>query len=486
MATPITARSILPTLPPELLGRVFDFVDDKDLISLRLVCKDICAAANRPFAICFFAESRHVVTPHSIQGLVDISAHEIFGPYIKAVTICSARITYPVLVDEEEDEEVEQEDEDEGDADDDDDEDDDDEEDSDDEVEVVVDDSFVESGRLSYLLSQAFTNLRQYSRPIGLGICRNDNNQWTWSNDSTKRLTTKKDHFYYGWKNMFQATTTKASYRGPETLDKTLAAALEAGCQIGRLNLDFWTSAHPGAESVMQNTVSRFLQSRESSLDLYLESQGIIKYYSNESYVCIFAVYMPDLKDCDSELPTSTIVEWLMNINFTVLYADSFGIKTATLSNFYYIQSLEHIMLGRIELASMPFGRESYSVIFETLSTLPNLGFCQLQKFKYKIGDRSIHMPSGEYPAKRSNLYLVFPNDKINFDIEGNNVPNQLQDLAAYTVMAERKKVMVVEADKEVKDPWVSSLDTQHKEYEYDSADDDLYEGSDDEEDNDE
>ncbi|THW11057.1 hypothetical protein D6C98_08561 [Aureobasidium pullulans] len=467
MATPITARSILPTLPPELLGRVFNFVDDKDLISLRLVCKDICAAANRPFAICFFAESRHVVTQHSIQGLVDISAHEIFGPYIKAVNICSARITYPVLVDEEEDEEVEQEDEDEGDGDDDDDEDD---EDSDDEVEVVVDNSFVESGRLSYLLSQAFTNLRQHSQPIGLGICRNDHNQWTWSNDSTKALITKKGHFCYGWKNMFRATTTKASYRGPETLDKTLAAAIEAGCQISRLNLDFWTSAHPGAESVMQNTVSRFLQSRESSLDLHLQSQGIIDYYSNESYVCIYAVYMSDLKDCNSRFPTSTIVEWLMNINFTVLYADSFGIKTATLSNFYYTQSLEHIMLGRIELASMPFGRESYS----------------LQKFKYEIGDRSIHMPSGEYPAKRSNLYLVFPNDKIYFDIEGNNVPNQLQDLAAYTVMAERKKVMVVEADKEVKDPWVSGLDTLHKEYGYDSADDGLYEGSDDEEDNDE
>ncbi|THZ36956.1 hypothetical protein D6C88_10427, partial [Aureobasidium pullulans] len=97
MTTPITARSILPTLPPELLGRVFDLVDDKDLISLRLVCKDICAAANRPFAICFFANSHHVTTEYSIQALVKITAHGVFSPYIKTVTICSARIATLIL-----------------------------------------------------------------------------------------------------------------------------------------------------------------------------------------------------------------------------------------------------------------------------------------------------------------------------------------------------------------------------------------------------
>ena len=158
MATPITARSILPTLPPELLGRVFDFVNDRDLIRLRLVCKDICAAANRPFAICFFANSHHVTTEYSIQALVKITAHGVFSPYIKTVTICSARIATHVLDERDNTENTDEEnvepheepgDEADREADDNDDE-------SDDVEELLVDTSFVHSGQFDRLLKIAF------------------------------------------------------------------------------------------------------------------------------------------------------------------------------------------------------------------------------------------------------------------------------------------------------------------------------------------
>lgn len=162
MVTSITARSFLPTLPPELLDRVFAFVDDKDLISLRLVCRDICAAANRPFAICFLANSHHVVTPHSIGTLLKVSSHAVFGPFIRRIMVRPARLPANVIehaADVDPDPDSNDPD---GNLD----------ENADEDMEdgVVVDNAFIKSGQFSILMQQIFANAKHNPHPITIAV----------------------------------------------------------------------------------------------------------------------------------------------------------------------------------------------------------------------------------------------------------------------------------------------------------------------------
>ncbi|THW74472.1 hypothetical protein D6D19_04797 [Aureobasidium pullulans] len=399
MATPITARSILPTLPPELLGRVFDLVDDQDLISLRLVCKDICAAANRPFAICFFANSHHLTTEYSIQALVKITAHGVFSPYIKTVTICSARIATHVLDERDNTENTDEEnvepheepgDEADGEANDNDDE-------SDDVEELLVDTSFMNG--LSVVC---------YTFP---------------SNDDVHR---------------------------------------------------------------MKKTLEKFFLTRTLPLDLYFDWRRlpVMQYACWEESVRLIGHFVSSRGDNDAQFPVDTVIRWILKQPMWHLYADRFKFSDLSFSNIYFVDSLEDVVLTRLELQSSPFGKESYSDLFVRLAAMPNLHSCELYKFRYQIPRQragySIGLRSGTYPAKRDNLYLLFPNNQIRLNVSGENVSQQLLGLAAYTSAAERKKILAIEADGEVKDPWVSALDISHEPRKFRDNDLGLNSGSDD------
>jgi hypothetical protein len=72
------SKPSLTTLPTELIDKIFSFIDNLGLINLRLVSRSVCAIANRPFAVENFANSHHVVTRHSFDTLLAVSAHDIF------------------------------------------------------------------------------------------------------------------------------------------------------------------------------------------------------------------------------------------------------------------------------------------------------------------------------------------------------------------------------------------------------------------------
>ncbi|CAD0028313.1 unnamed protein product [Aureobasidium pullulans] len=460
MATPITARSVLPTLPPELLGRVFDFVDDKDLISLRLVCKDICAAANRPFAICFFANSHHVTTEHSIQALVKITAHMVFSPYIRTVTICSARIATQVLDERDNTENT-------------------DEENSDDVEELLVDTSFVRSGQFDRLLKIAFSNIRKTSRYIAIGVSRDyrSGGSFTFFSLSPKRRP-------YGWRTMIDASNI--IYRTVDTLNIILAAASDSGCQINGLSVVYYMPSLNDDGCEMKKALENFFQTCTSPLDIYLDWKNFpaIEYIRREGSVSLIGHFVSSRGNNDSQSPVDAVVRWILKQPMWIFYADCFEFSDLSFSDIYFVYSLEDVMLTRLELQSSPFGKDSYSNLFERLAAMPNLRLCEFYKFKYQIPRQhdgySVELRSGTYPAKRDNLYLLFPNNQICLNVSGENVSQQLLDLAAYTSAAERKKIQAIEADGEVKDPWVSALDISHEPRKF--ADDDLglYSGSDD------
>ncbi|KAH0019492.1 hypothetical protein KCU78_g6769, partial [Aureobasidium melanogenum] len=94
MAISIRNQSLeLVDLPTEVLVEIFGHLPDEDLLTARLACKKLCDAATPRFAKVYFTERIHVVSPYSINALVDITEHPVLGGCVKTITICAARRT---------------------------------------------------------------------------------------------------------------------------------------------------------------------------------------------------------------------------------------------------------------------------------------------------------------------------------------------------------------------------------------------------------
>ncbi|KEQ81546.1 hypothetical protein M438DRAFT_251815, partial [Aureobasidium pullulans EXF-150] len=70
-------------LPQEVLARVFDHVDKKNLPSIRFVCSDFEMAGNPRFAKEFLTRRRHTMSLESISTMHEIVSHSYFGPFVR-------------------------------------------------------------------------------------------------------------------------------------------------------------------------------------------------------------------------------------------------------------------------------------------------------------------------------------------------------------------------------------------------------------------
>ena len=85
----------LDAQPSELLTMIAEQLSEKcDLQSLRLVSLSLCGAATKPFCK-FFNHRRHVVSKHSLEALLEIVQHPVFGPYVQSVSLGTAVLSPP-------------------------------------------------------------------------------------------------------------------------------------------------------------------------------------------------------------------------------------------------------------------------------------------------------------------------------------------------------------------------------------------------------
>ncbi|CAD0114673.1 unnamed protein product [Aureobasidium uvarum] len=203
MASSSPSKATLSALPVELVDRIFWLVDKPDLVNLRFVSKSICAIANRPFAVRNFTHSHQVITKHSMKTLLAVSAHKVFGAYIKSIMISPAcRIIKHIRPDDIEEENT------------------------------VVDDSLIESGRFGKMVHRIFVNLRQHSASIRLGVLEDI---YLGCNYRLASQHTRRCH----GRNALQVTSPRGiSFRTSETLELVIAAMQVAGLNIGGLNIE--------------------------------------------------------------------------------------------------------------------------------------------------------------------------------------------------------------------------------------------------------
>ncbi|THX94780.1 hypothetical protein D6D02_10070 [Aureobasidium pullulans] len=82
-------------LPQEVLVRVFDHVDKKNLPSIRFVCSDFEMAGNPRFAKEFLTRRRHTMSLESISTMHEIVSHSYFGPFVRTIILNCLRTADP-------------------------------------------------------------------------------------------------------------------------------------------------------------------------------------------------------------------------------------------------------------------------------------------------------------------------------------------------------------------------------------------------------
>ncbi|KAG9564302.1 MFS general substrate transporter, partial [Aureobasidium melanogenum] len=73
------------TLPDELLTKISDAVAPEDLPNFRLTCKTLANISAKHFGEKRLAHRRFVFTEYSMRGLIDMTAHPVFGPCVKSI-----------------------------------------------------------------------------------------------------------------------------------------------------------------------------------------------------------------------------------------------------------------------------------------------------------------------------------------------------------------------------------------------------------------
>ncbi|THX45003.1 hypothetical protein D6D11_07723 [Aureobasidium pullulans] len=73
-------------LPPEIWDLVAATANSNDLANLRLTNKTMKNAATRPFGLARLTNRRFIISPFSLKGLVELTAHPVLGRCLKSVS----------------------------------------------------------------------------------------------------------------------------------------------------------------------------------------------------------------------------------------------------------------------------------------------------------------------------------------------------------------------------------------------------------------
>lgn len=79
----------LTSLPVEVLAHISSFVSTQDFGALRLTCKHTENGLYRWFLDEFFTKKQFMLTPPSLQALLDISQHATFSKQLKHLIIAT-------------------------------------------------------------------------------------------------------------------------------------------------------------------------------------------------------------------------------------------------------------------------------------------------------------------------------------------------------------------------------------------------------------
>ncbi|TIA44709.1 hypothetical protein D6C77_10794 [Aureobasidium pullulans] len=420
MAISTSNQPDIMDLPPEVLVEIFNLIHNKDLPNVRLTCKKLCEAANRPFGFANFTERAHVVSPYSINALVDITEHPIFGSYVKSVGICSARagLEKDYLKYYRVDRDI---------------------------SDKVILNGYVKTGRFGRSMKRVFDNIRMHSQSVTISVY-NDKPEGT-RFDNEPCLAPK---IYFGWAQLIKQSPGAPVFKPAETLEQTVYAARRAGCLIERIKMD---RPSPNLrfrgeiQKRLDMTIQQVLESSITPLDFHIDG---IRYH-DESASLEISEFMPKLRE-DTLLgpcPINAFYCWAKAKKIARLrfhHNSYFNIR-----HFQPLLTshLEYLGLDRLGVPCRDLDVNLWSDYIQSLCGLRGLRYCRLERLRYEcelgwdnVSDTGwLELPGQDrYVCDYDSFHLLFRDGPKSFEAKGESVCTELEGLVCYLEASEEQK----------------------------------------------
>ncbi|KAG9563793.1 hypothetical protein KCU71_g3363, partial [Aureobasidium melanogenum] len=437
----------LVDLPTEVLLEIFKHVPDEDLLSARLVCKQLCDAATPRFAKVNFTERFHVVSPYSINALVDITEHPVFSKYVEVVAISSARrivgphgfrISRLCMVEEA--------------------------------SPTTYDNAYVKTGRFARRMERVFGNLRSHSGFVAISIHDRPGRSYLYTEPYLVSDRSKPNRFY-GSTDLLKSRDNSIAYRTVETLEQCVYAARRARCSVKRIKLHLCAFRTDNVRAELDAAMHKILVSSLSPLSVCLCTEPSYLSYDNE-------LQRLELRDVGLEAYSDRALDLPLNATYSWLSTKAVTQLKITLMDSYELECFQPFLtprLKRLEIRTMSvwtdhFNQDLWSEHIQTISGLSNLEYCKLDNLSYTLAvseyndDHSdlsyLDIPGyGRYPLEVFGFYLTFRNGKDEIEMSGDNVCERLKDLACYVAAAEAQKVQQIVSDGCVKNEMIGIID---------------------------
>lgn len=418
-------------LPTEILVEIFNLVDGTDLSTARLVCKEFCDAITPRFALVNFTERMHVVSPYSIDALVEITEHPVFGGYVKTVAICSARRTnitkstglFRARTFEESDQKA-------------------------------YLNAYVKTRRFARRMERVFSNIRSRSGSVTISIH---------DRPSTNTLNRKR---CYGWSRLSSVSnSTLIAYRIVETLEETVYAARRVGCRIECLDIDISISHHRSLEEDLRKAIHEILRSSLTPLSIGLGDRRSQLSYDNElQYLKLQDVDFDRRRHLTFLLPMYASRDWLLNKRVKSLKIARIEDYKITKFQPFLAPRLSSLELHRVSVYTSHFGHDFWSEHIQVISELSGLEYCGFSRLSYTfewdydedINQYFMELPGhGQYPCWSDTFYLNFRDGGDSIEIRDGDICEKLKELACCVAAAEAQKVQTIIRDGCVKNHMV-------------------------------
>ncbi|KAH0150151.1 hypothetical protein KCU67_g10781, partial [Aureobasidium melanogenum] len=222
-------------------------VDSGDLASLRLVSKQWCDISTKPFGIAKLRHPRFIVSPYSLQGLVDLTAHPILGPCVQSIEIGTYRMK-KYFVNTQPRREASQAN-----------------------IAALTQFPFEVTGLHTILLAKALANLKRHGVVPTIGLF--EDVVCAGPGDKSLRRGYGYDELY-GSVNIHEYGDSRAA----QTLIALVTARSSSGCPISGISVDIqWNSLarqaigrHPGLQQLLRNLLVSSSGELQSGWDLTL------------------------------------------------------------------------------------------------------------------------------------------------------------------------------------------------------------------------
>ncbi|KAG9676728.1 hypothetical protein KCU99_g3535, partial [Aureobasidium melanogenum] len=437
MATPVRNQSLeLVDLPTEVLVEIFKHVPDEDLLSARLVCKKLCDAATPQFAKVYFTERTHVVSSYSIDALIKITEHPIFGDCVKTVAICGARrIDLPERPTRFENSII----------------------DETDQNAYLV--RHVNTGRFARRMERVFGNVRSRSGSVAIKIFDSPRRDSL----DTSLLPTR----CHGYTRLTKPPLITIDCQMVKTLELTVYAARRARCPIKYLKIALL--GYLTLEVKLDEAMHKILESSRTPLSVCLEGEYWPRLsYNDESQCLELQRINSDLfPNSSCALPLEATYTWLLANKIKQLKITDTNRCVITRLRPFFTPRLTRLSLQLVSVFTENFDQNLWSEHIQMVSDLPGLEHCRLSRLRYKFSraldlafGQHIFLPShGYYPCQRDTFYLTYRDASHSIEINGNDVCDKLKELACYVAAAEVQKVQAIVNAGRVNDFMVGIID---------------------------